>query len=199
MPLIFHAYDIAKEFGHIAQHRAEIVLFLEWAFAHGPLRTIVEIGQGQGGLTRMLCEIASDRVIGIDMPSGDGGIGDAEAWIRNERLVRASPVPFIGLLGDSAQEATRVQLATALNGRSIDLLFIDGDHRADAPQRDYDHYAAMVRPGGVIAFHDIDSEDHPGVRATFERVRRMTQNGVARASQEFSVKHRWGGIGALVV
>ncbi len=199
MNLVFDAYDIGKEFGHIAQHRAEIVLFLEWAFAQGPLRRIVEIGQGRGGLTRMFCEIAGDQVIGIDQPSGDGGIGDAEAWMRNERLVRCSPVPFVGILGDSAAATTREDLAAALNGRPVDLLFIDGDHRGDAPSRDYDHYAACVRPGGIVAFHDIDSHEHPGVRATFERQRALTINGQVRDSQEFSIKHQWGGIGAIVV
>jgi predicted O-methyltransferase YrrM len=38
----------------------------------------------------------------------------------------------------------------------IDLLLIDGDHRASRALADYVFWGRFVRAGGVIAFHDID-------------------------------------------
>jgi predicted O-methyltransferase YrrM len=37
---------------------------------------------------------------------------------------------------------------------ALDFLFIDGDHRYAAVQRDIANYAHFVKPGGWIAFHD---------------------------------------------
>jgi len=41
------------------------------------------------------------------------------------------------------------------------LLFIDGDHSYDGVRADFENYAPLVRPGGLIAFHDVDSASHP--------------------------------------
>ena len=37
----------------------------------------------------------------------------------------------------------------------MDFLFIDGDHTEQGVAADYRDYHALVRPGGIIAFHDI--------------------------------------------
>jgi predicted O-methyltransferase YrrM len=37
----------------------------------------------------------------------------------------------------------------------VDFLFVDGDHSLEGVTRDYELYAPLVRPGGVVAFHDI--------------------------------------------
>ena len=37
----------------------------------------------------------------------------------------------------------------------LDFLFIDGDHSYEGVKRDFVTYGPLVRPGGVIAFHDI--------------------------------------------
>ena len=37
----------------------------------------------------------------------------------------------------------------------MDFLFIDGDHSYEGVKRDFADYAPLVRPGGLIAFHDI--------------------------------------------
>jgi predicted O-methyltransferase YrrM len=35
------------------------------------------------------------------------------------------------------------------------LLFIDGDHSYEGVRRDWELYSPLVRPGGLIALHDI--------------------------------------------
>jgi predicted O-methyltransferase YrrM len=39
--------------------------------------------------------------------------------------------------------------------KQFDLLFIDGAHDLNSAMRDYMAYKNFVRPGGIIAFHDI--------------------------------------------
>lgn len=47
--------------------------------------------------------------------------------------------------------------------RSVDLLFIDGDHRYEAVKKDYEMYSPLVQAGGFIVFHDVILKDHPEV------------------------------------
>lgn len=42
-------------------------------------------------------------------------------------------------------------------------LFIDADHRYSGVRADFELYAPLVRPGGLIAFHDISDNTQPGV------------------------------------
>ena len=42
-----------------------------------------------------------------------------------------------------------------LKGRSIDFLFIDGDHSYEGVKADFEIYSPLVKEGGLIAFHDI--------------------------------------------
>ncbi len=43
----------------------------------------------------------------------------------------------------------------SLIGNDIDFLFAHGDHSYNSVRADLENYARLVRPGGVIAFHDI--------------------------------------------
>ena len=54
------------------------------------------------------------------------------------------------------------QLEDALQGRPIDLLFIDGDHSYEGAKADLLGYRELVRPGGLIAFHDIVPDSGQG-------------------------------------
>ena len=38
----------------------------------------------------------------------------------------------------------------------IDLLFIDGNHEYEAVLRDYEDWSKYIKPGGIIALHDVD-------------------------------------------
>ena len=59
---------------------------------------------------------------------------------------------------DSHAERTAAQVGVALNGKLLDLLFLDGDHSLQGVTRDFDMYAPLVREGGVIALHDIKGD-----------------------------------------
>lgn len=39
--------------------------------------------------------------------------------------------------------------------QQVDFVFIDGDHTYEGVKSDFVQYGPLVRPGGLIAFHDI--------------------------------------------
>jgi predicted O-methyltransferase YrrM len=59
------------------------------------------------------------------------------------------------LTGDSHQADFKQRVARELGDRKVDFLFIDGDHTEAGVAQDYNDYREFVRPGGIIAFHDI--------------------------------------------
>lgn len=59
------------------------------------------------------------------------------------------------ILGDSADLKTVDKLKEMLNGRQIDLLFIDGNHTYEGVASDYVIYGTLTKH--LIAFHDVFS------------------------------------------
>jgi len=54
--------------------------------------------------------------------------------------------------GDSGKPETLEEVKKWLDGRKIDLLFIDGDHKYEPCKRDYEMYGPLAK---TIVFHDI--------------------------------------------
>ena len=59
------------------------------------------------------------------------------------------------LQGDSHRPAFNQRVVDALGGNPVDFLFIDGDHTTAGARSDFEDYSPLVRPGGLVAFHDI--------------------------------------------
>ncbi len=60
---------------------------------------------------------------------------------------------------DSHQTSTIDELKKILNDEPLDFLFIDGDHSYEGVKADFENYSPLVKPGGLIAFHDIVDND----------------------------------------
>jgi predicted O-methyltransferase YrrM len=56
---------------------------------------------------------------------------------------------------DSHLPASLTAVRAALGGEPLDFLFIDGDHSYEGVRRDVAEYGALLRPGGLMALHDI--------------------------------------------
>lgn len=140
------------------QHREEIGGLLARVSALEP-QVIVEIGTRNGGTLCLWAQASPtlSRLVSIDLPDGIHGGGYPIQRAKLYQLFVANrPRCALHLVrADSQQAATRDQLMRLIEGRPIDFLFIDGDHRFDGVQRDYELYAPLVRAGGLIAFHDI--------------------------------------------
>lgn len=140
------------------QHRAEIEPFAEWLAARRP-HHVIEIGAWHGGTAYLWSQIATGKVISIDLPMGpfggaDAGMDEVACNSRNDMLARLCP-NFVGVLGDSRSSQTLERVRSVLDRECVDLCFIDGDHTYEGVKADFERYRAFVAPGGWVAFHDV--------------------------------------------
>ena len=139
------------------QQREEILALANAVKAIKPA-TILEIGTCNGGTLFIWSNLASECVITCDLN---------RSKIRDE-LYRSFPPPDSGcevtsLAGDSHRQEFFEKVKQSLNGRTVDFLFIDGDHTEEGVRSDYNMYSPLVRSGGIIAFHDIlEKQPVPG-------------------------------------
>lgn len=129
------------------QIQGEILGFLEFARTTVPA-TVLEIGTASGG---------TQFLFGAVLPEVTLKIG-VDLFVQNTRLLRTFVRPGcrqVFLDGSSYAPETIARVRETLAGRPIDVLFIDGDHTYAGVKADLEAYAPLVRPGGLIAMHDI--------------------------------------------
>lgn len=157
------------------QVRSELGQLLETVQSERP-RGVLEIGTALGGTLFGFAQVAASdaRLITIDLPGGGfgGGYYPARSYLYR-KFARGSQT-IHPLLGDSHRAETVTRVEKLLGGRSVDFLFIDGDHEYEGVRKDYNLYGRLVRPGGLIAFHDIvpgDEELVGGVPRFWEELK----------------------------
>lgn len=149
-------FSPAMRFIRPLQSRVELEALLGDVARHRP-SAVVEIGTASGGTLFMLTRVASDdaTLVSIDLPGGAFG-GGYPRWRSPLYRSFAKRGQRIHLLRrDSHAPSTLAALRDILGGRRVDFLFIDGDHTYEGVKRDYEMYRSLVRPGGMIGFHDI--------------------------------------------
>jgi len=116
-----------------------------------PLGTVVEIGTRYAGNLRLLNEFcdSGSLSIGIDLYEDDPTWGVKRHGAEHFR----GKVEFV--TGDSSAPETVRRVDALLGERTIDLLWIDGDHRAESALRDFRAYLPKMSLYGLVAFHDI--------------------------------------------
>lgn len=122
------------------QNIFEWQLFLEFVETYFKNRNIgnpiiVELGTGENKQKRFYEGFLRAEYIGVD-------ISDKQS------------TPDI--LGSTLDESTLNKLKELLNGRMINLLFIDSYHVYDHVKREYEMYSPFVK--NIVAFHDIMTE-----------------------------------------
>jgi cephalosporin hydroxylase len=138
------------------QRPVEIAGFLSRMIALRP-RVVVEIGTASGGTLFLLARAAAPDalLVSLDLPGGSFG-GGYQAWRKPlYRSFARDDQRIVLLRGDSHDPALAARLRKLLAGRPVDVLFIDGDHRYEGVKADFETYSPLVRPGGLVAFHDI--------------------------------------------
>ncbi|HEY5658655.1 MAG TPA: class I SAM-dependent methyltransferase [Myxococcota bacterium] len=131
------------------QIRSEIRA-LAAAVAESKPRNIVEIGTFRGGTLWLWSHLATRRVITCDLVQQPRMV---ELFLRMPPP--GSSCRVFPIAGNSRDAAVRARVEDLLEGEPVDFLFIDGDHRLEGVRADFESYAPLVRPGGIIAFHDI--------------------------------------------
>lgn len=178
------------------QVRAEIKTFIEKVAARQP-RTVLEVGTEGGGTLLLLTLAAAPdaTIISVDLPTGlYGGYPRWEgAYFRRFAL----PSQGLHLVRANSHAFSTLQRVRALLGdRQLDVLFIDGDHSYGGVWADWEMYAPLVAPDGLVAFHDIVV--HPP--ETGCEVHTLWQ-GLKERFEHWEIvadgKQSWGGIGVI--
>ena len=111
-------------------------------------RHVCEIGTEHGGTNLLLGHALNsvELLLGVDL------------YVKHAPHLRALKPKYQELHlvnGSSYAPLTIEKVARILNGRLLDVLFIDGDHRYEGVKQDFLHYRQFVRADGFILFHDI--------------------------------------------
>lgn len=147
--------DMARE-DQALQRRGELAQLVDIVREHQP-HTVLEIGTFKGGTFRAWCECASDDalLISVDLPGGEFGGGYLPHESARIRAHARGGQQVTLIEGDSHSFDVVAQVLSALNGRAVDFLFIDGDHTFDGVQADFLTYTPLVASDGIVALHDV--------------------------------------------
>lgn len=113
---------------------------------------VLEIGGRRGGSALLFAIAAGEQasILSIDLDNNGSRIE------RLQRLCHDKDVTF--WQGDSHLDETAQRLERHLGNNKLDFLFIDGDHSYAGAKEDFIRYSHDVRPGGIIALHDIQED-----------------------------------------
>lgn len=144
----------------------ERLALLQAALNLPPGFSIVEVGSYLGASTAFMAYAATTKsgvVHAIDTwqneSMGAEGLRDTYAEFLTNTL------PFAHFI--RTHRGRSVDVAKRDAPIDCDLLFIDGDHHVDAVIADLQHWLPSLKPGGMLAMHDID---HPEVKQAFDTV-----------------------------
>lgn len=128
-------------------------------------RRVLEVGSAYGYSAVVMARAGAEHVTAVDphhaIPSSAPG------------AIMAANVESLGLAGrvEMIREFSGDVLpAWAELGTRFGLVFIDGDHRAPAAADDARMSVPLLEPGGVLAFHDYQDPECPGVAEALDAV-----------------------------
>lgn len=120
-------------------------------------KIVLEVGTYRG-FGAVLMAQAGARVYAVDWHRGDADLGERDtlcSWWTNIRRAHVED-QVVGLVGRS------MDVLPMLRDGMFDLAFIDAYHERVAVLQDIAFTLPLVKPGGVLAFHDY-SPIWPGV------------------------------------
>ena len=162
-------FRLADDAG-IQQDREEIKAFISLLLKRERLPSVLEVGLGNYGSTHFLWRLLFDRVITIEKSHervrtfGSNLRAFYRQWVLDD--------PRSSFLIGSSHDPDTVGKAYQCTPGGVDLLFLDGDHRYTSVLTDWLLYSPLVRPGGLVAFHDVAAtiDGYYGVPQFVERL-----------------------------
>lgn len=179
---LINNWNTAKLLG-IQQKEAEWLRFISIVDIMHP-KNILEIGSYDGGSTislSLLCE----RLLTIECipPRYD------------VNLIRKN-CNFTYLQGDSSSSDI-VNFVKISNNELYDVVFVDGSHLYNIVKQDYFNYKNYIRPGGIMAFHDIiESDEHKKQNTLVYKLWNEIKNNYHHV-EIIESPYNWGGIGII--
>lgn len=179
----------------LLQLQEEIEALVAWLIPQEP-KIILEIGAHQGGTSIYWCQVASEMVISVDLPGGNGGGLSLDGCLERDAMLRGRWPHYTGVLGDSHDPKTQQVVRDLLGDKKADFLFIDGDHSYHGVKRDYNEYSPLVKVGGWVGFHDINDT---AIHHKYGCHVAPFWNELHGDKREFNAHAPWGGIGVIRV
>ena len=174
-------FSLVEDFG-IQQVREEIRDFANVLLDRKKLGRALEIGLGYFGSTHFLWRLIFDHVSTIEYQKERVFLfrENCRKHFGKHVLDDGKSSFFFGLSSaPSTLKAVGDHIARA--GGSLDMLFLDGDHRYEGVLVDWLLYKHLVSPGGLIAFHDAVSRiSGAGVPRLLDQLSAGTIDGVKR-------------------
>jgi predicted O-methyltransferase YrrM len=180
------------------QVKEELIQFLKIFIKQHP-KIIFECGTAHGGNLFLLTRFSDkdSTIISVDLPGGKFGGGYPSWKIPFYKSFTSNNQRMILLREDSHKISTLEKVKEVLNNRKIDVAYIDGDHTYLGVKKDFELYRSLIKPGGLIVFHDIVPHKYKNV-------------GVPKFWQEIHKEYefkeivkdwdqKWAGIGILVM
>jgi len=151
------------------------------------LKRFLEVGFASGANNTILHKFFEfEHIVGIDLFTSA-----LDGFNLNANMVRKN---LVLITGDSVADRTK-QLTEMLG--PYDLVFIDANHTYEYVKQDFQNYSQYLDKGGVIAFHDVDCPDWPGINKFWNELKELGKY----ETQEFICRgHRLQyGIGMLTM
>ncbi len=194
MTLLDVAVDAVEQHGAM-QKPTELAALLALVYDHQP-EVVWEIGTATGGTLWALAvtlEIPA-VLVSIDLPGGPFSGGATIFPEDLQRLVRDHCAHLTIIHGDSR--------TVDLPKPAPDFVLIDGDHSFEGVEADWERYSPLVKPGGLIALHDIVL--HPAytgveVEQVWREIREneVTVEIIDPTHTTGLARNQWGGIGVV--
>ncbi len=146
-----------RDFPKWVHHRSEVIIHL--ARKHGWTRG-VEIGTGEGRTTeKVLAGCPNLSLATVDpwiAQPGNPGPETWEGWDHSAHMVTA--LRRLKPYGDRVfiHRMFSQDALPEVEPRTVDFVFIDGDHSTEAVVYDVTHWEKRVRRGGMVIGHDIN-------------------------------------------
>jgi predicted O-methyltransferase YrrM len=171
------AFEVAQRVG-ITQKPEEIGWLFERVREARP-RIVLEIGLDRGGTLFLWSRVAAADAHLVAVDTSPGGAFGAWSPFQLVRRSFARDQQRVTLLMGCDSHATETfdRVRRAVAGANVDFMFIDGDHTYGGVSRDFDTYSRLVRPGGLVAFHDVSQAPT------------AYTEGTARFWREFAAEH----------
>ena len=176
----------------------------EWIFE--PVDIIIEIGSYDGGSTVALSHVTKE-LITIDLettPRFDTFGYPEDSEIKGSAYIRQK-CKFLMTQPNSHNVTTFEEVKQILNGRKVDVLFINGDNSYEGVKQDFNLYAELVKEGGLIGVHSIIRsnfhEQHNCFVHDFWDEIKVKYDGV-EIVDDFPLENtnaEWGGIGLVKI
>lgn len=157
--------------------------FMDMLMAAAPLnpKRVVEIGCAHGGCLPFYDQLVGEggTVVGVDPElTAFSAIHPQYSKYQSRGTIHR----VYGMSQDVVEE-----VRAKLDYQPIDLLFIDGDHSYEAVKRDFELYSPLVRPGGLVGFHDVVMEPETG----------RAYNDIVTTGRKEMIPVRYMGIGLI--